>query len=386
MNTDELIYLDYQASTPLCAAAKNAMLPFLDGNFSNPHSAQHIGGMQATSHIEIARHQVAALIGSDPNEIIFTSGATEASNLALLGIRHTAGNRKRVLIGSTEHKCVIEPANYLNDLGFSVEHIPVDTTGTIDLATYEMMLSDDVALVSIMMANNETGSIQAISHCAKLAKKVGAIFHTDAAQAPISMDITVEELGVDLLSLSSHKMYGPKGIGALYVSKETIHCVTPLIRGGGQEQGLRSGTLPTLLCVGFGEAAKYLFSNTKTLRAKILHSRNLFWEMIGNKVSQVSLLGQPLEARHIGNLCLTFEGVSGDELLGMLASQVAASTGSACTSGMTHHSHVLSAMNLSKDKMEGAVRFSFGPDIPNESLAKAVDEISKAVKILRQNQ
>jgi cysteine desulfurase len=377
-----LIYLDYQASTPLNKLALKAMTPYLTSEFANPHSMQHIGGIQSYKAIEDAQSQVADLINADANEIIFTSGATEANNLALFGFCNQDSKRKRILISSIEHKSIIEPAEHLMTLGFKVEYIPVDSQGIVKLDKYKEMLSDDVLLVSIIMVNNEIGTIQTIKELAYHAKTHGAIFHTDAAQAPVTKSINVCELNVDLLSLSSHKMYGPKGIGALYISNYFQNKIKPMILGGGQQNGIRAGTIPTHLCVGFGEAALYIQKNNSCIFNEIEVNRNYFWKGLNNTVSKIKLVGPNFDKRHVGNLNISFEGISADTLLGMLQKDIAASTGSACSSGIIENSHVLSAIGLSYNEQGSCIRISFGPEISNTELDQAIILLKKAIDIL----
>lgn len=378
INTD-FVYLDYQASTPICEIALQEMRPFLTDEFANPHSSQHIAGIRSIQAIDNAKVELSRLINVNKDEVIFTSGATEANNLALLGICTESSERKRILISSIEHKCVIAPAQHLISLGFIVEFIPVTSEGIIDLVKYEGMLGQDVKLVSIMTVNNEIGSIQPIRECALLAQKHGALFHTDAAQSLSCMEVDVMEMGVDMLSLSSHKMYGPKGIGALIVSAELQSKIQPIIWGGGQQNGLRAGTLPTHLCVGFGAAAKFLRQNRKEIREQTRTIRDYFWRELQEHVKQTSLIGPPLDARHAGNLNVAFKGNDAELILGKIQTEVGASTGSACTSGAIEPSHVLDAIGLQSDVADSCVRFSFGPNVTADQVKFAVKKIGEAL-------
>lgn len=382
MNKSDIVYLDYQASTPLCELAWKEMRPHFKESFANPHSTQHGLGLQAAASIEEARRRIASLIGADSSEIIFTSGATEANNLALIGyMARTSPKKKRILASSVEHKCILAACYHLKDRGYSIDFVPVDEQGIVRLDKLQSLLQkEDVAIVSIMAANNEIGSIQPVSECSELAHAAGAVFHTDAAQATLNGDVDVEEWDVDLLSLSGHKMFGPKGIGALYVSGYVRSKMEPIIFGGGQEGGLRSGTLPTPLCVGFGAAAQYLKQEGHILRQEIRRRRDYFWEKLETRFAErVTILGPALDKRHIGNLCVSFCDIDAEHLLGILQTEVAASTGSACTTGTPEPSHVLSAVGLPEEVREGAVRFSFGPETPLIQLDQAIDAIVKAV-------
>jgi cysteine desulfurase len=379
----DFVYLDYQASTPVCEAALQKMQPFLEKEYANPHSSQHIAGIKSFQAIEAARIELAKFLNADSNEIIFTSGATEANNLALLGLCLENSKRKRILVSSIEHKCVLAPAEHLRTLGFEIDYIPVNSDGMIKMDEYEALLGDDVLLVSIMTVNNEVGSIQPIKECASLAKSNGTLFHTDAAQAAICMELDVHEMGLDLVSLSSHKMYGPKGIGALYVSNELQSKIKPIIFGGGQQNGIRAGTLPTHLCVGFGAAAKHLRINREDIVVKIRVKRDYFFDGLKAKISTIKLVGPNLADRHVGNVNIAFDQIDAGVLLGMLQTEVAASTGSACTSGTIEPSHVLAAMGFEHDVSNSCVRFSFGGDLELEQIDFSIDKICKAVELVR---
>ena len=378
----DFVYLDYQASTPVCESALEKMHPFLNEEFANPHSSQHIAGIKSFQATERAKVEIADFINADPGEIIFTSGATEANNLALIGLCRANSSRNRILISAIEHKCVIAPAEHLRSLGYKIDFIPVTSDGVIDMKRYEAMLGGDVKLVSIMAVNNEIGSIQPIRECASLAKSHGAIFHTDAAQSPVCLKLDVRDMNIDLASLSSHKMYGPKGIGALYASNELQSKMQPIIWGGGQQNGLRAGTLPTHLCVGFGAAAKYLHENrTQNIKA-IKENRDYFWSELQKKLNSVHLIGPHLKNRHVGNLNIAFKQIDADTLLGMLQTNIAASTGSACTSGIIEPSHVLAAIGVLPEITNTCIRFSFGLDMTRKQLDFAITEISNAINQL----
>ncbi|WP_292058225.1 aminotransferase class V-fold PLP-dependent enzyme, partial [Mesorhizobium sp.] len=253
------VYMDYQASTPLDPRVLEAMTPFLTGGFGNPHATDHGYGWHADNAISVARDEIAVLIGADSDEIIFTSGATEANNLAVLGAARAAvPNRRRILVSEIEHKCVLAAARVLADEGFEVLAIPVTAGGVVDMQSLRLLIDENTALVSIMTMNNEVGTVQPIEAIADICQHAGAMLHSDAAQALAVMDIDVDRLGIDLLSLSAHKAYGPKGIGALYVRRKIRSRIRPILYGGGQEDGLRPGTLPTFLCVGFGRACALL--------------------------------------------------------------------------------------------------------------------------------
>lgn len=378
------IYLDYQASTPIDPRVKAAMLEAMDIDFANPSSESHSAGWQARRRIEQARAVVAAAIGSDQNEVVFTSGATEANNIGVLGAALAAPpNRRRILVGATEHKAVLEAAFAAERYGFSVELIPVDASGLIDPADLRKLLDHDVAVVSIMLVNNEIGTIQAIDELAEISSLAGAFFHTDATQAPLAMEIDVAKLGVDAASFSSHKMYGPKGIGALFLSASAPWRPTPLMFGGGQELGLRPGTVPTHLCVGFAEAFSILTKEGEQERIRVSKLRDGFEHFLRTGVPCIRLSASPPQ-RHPGNLHVRFDGVDADDLLARLQPNLHAATGSACTSGQTHHSHVLAAIGHPDSIANQGIRFSLGRFSTHDEIYRAVEMISSTVeKILK---
>ena len=384
MKIGQTIYLDHQATTPLDSQIFQIMQPYLADGFGNPHSTEHAVGWRTALAVEEAARSVGTMIGADPDEIIFTSGATEANNLALLGLarRSSGGTRKRVLLGATEHKCVLAIGRILEEqLGFAVEHIAVDREGRIDLAALESLLDEDVLVVSVMAANNEIGTLQDIDAISRLAKGFGSIFHCDAAQAPCAMDVSELARLADLISLSAHKMYGPMGVGALYIRRDLHSQIEPIIYGGGQQNGLRSGTLPAALCVGMGAAAKLISENMPEMeRERLGQLRNLFVEGAQKLSCDVKLNG-PMNPfiRHPGNANLQFVGVDARDLLSRVQPRLAASTGSACTSGIPEPSHVLRAIGLSPSEAESSVRFSLGKQTTLQDIDVALAVLSKAL-------
>ena len=363
------------------------MLPYFRESFGNPHSADHTLGWKSSLAVEQAAAQVAALIGADPDEIIFTSGATEANNMALLGLARRVralSRRRRFILSEIEHKCVLASGRAIFDqYGLPVEHLPVDREGRVLLASPEHALNDDVLAVSIMAVNNEIGTIQDIQKISELVRKAGAIFHCDAAQAPISMDLREIAEHVDMLSLSAHKIYGPKGIGALYIRRELQDRLEPLIYGGGQQKGLRSGTVPTALCVGMGAAAELLSGNEAGQKRTLLSKRrDCFLEKLSGLPWSIRLNGPTGEFRHPGNANICFEGFFAQDILQVLQPQLAASTGSACTSGIPEPSHVLKAIGLSPEDAEASIRFSLGFDTTDEDIDEAVNIIANALNKL----
>lgn len=376
--------MDYQASTPLCDIARDSMIACLNDEWANPHSTQHIAGLNSMLRIDEARSQLASFINADSNEIYFTSGATEANNLALQGLKSSDHSRKRILVSAIEHKAILEPAEHLSSIGFDFDIIPVDDQGIVQTDVFEQLMSDDVLLVSVMAANNEVGSIQPVRQISDIARSHGAVVHCDAAQAPLHMNVDVEALGVDLLSLSAHKMHGPKGVGLLYVSSAIREKMAPIILGGGQEDGLRSGTLPTALCVGFGSAAFFLDEHGEDVRNRARELRDDFWTRLRSTSNEMVLIGPPLSDRHSANLCVAFEGFDSDELLGVLQTSVCASSGSACSSQTIQASHVLRAMQLPASQVDGSVRFSFGMGLTEQDIEEAVEHITLALYTCRQ--
>ena len=367
------------------------MLPYFRESFGNPHSADHTLGWKSSLAVEQAAAQVAAFIGADPDEIIFTSGATEANNTALFGLARRVralSRRRRFILSEIEHKCVLASGRAISDqYGLPVEHLPVDREGRVLLASPEQALNDDVLAVSIMAVNNEIGTIQDIQKISEHVRKAGAIFHCDAAQAPISMDLRGIAEYVDLLSLSAHKMYGPKGIGALYIRRELQDRLEPLIYGGGQQNGLRSGTVPTALCVGMGAAAELLNSTESRQKCTFLRQRrDRFLEKLADLPWPIRLNGPTEESRHPGNANVCFEGFFAQDILQVLQPHLAASTGSACTSGIPEPSHVLKAIGLSPEDVEASIRFSLGFDTTDEDIDDAVNLIDNALNRLSATQ
>lgn len=377
------IYLDYQASTPTDARVLEAMLPYFTDSFGNPHSSNHILGWKSSDSIESARFEVASLVGALPEEIVFTSGATEANNQAVFSvIVSNQTDRKTVLVSTVEHKCVKEAAYFFAaQHGHRVQEIPVLESGHIDQAAYREMLTDDVLLVSIMAVNNEIGTIQDITWLAKQAQDVGALFHCDAAQAPEAIDLDVMELGVDLLSLSAHKIYGPKGVGALFIDSSLQQNFPPFVHGGGQQNGLRSGTLPTPLCVGFGVAASIEKNESVENRKKLKNLSSRFLETFRSSGVKFSINGDPI-MRHPGNLNLEFPGVDAESLINVLQPFLCASTGSACNSGIMQSSYVLHSIGLSSEQAASSLRISVGRFSDEGQVDEAAKMIAKSVASL----
>ncbi len=386
MRAGKSIYLDHQATTPTHPDVLVAMRPWLTEAFGNPHSSDHAIGWKSSQAVDRAAEQVARLIGSDSDEILFTSGATESNNMALLGLaRHAAGGkRRRVLVSAIEHKSVLAVGRVLEEqLGFSVEHIPVDREGFVNIDALLDALDEEVLAVSIMAVNNEIGTVQDVERIAEVAKAYGAVFHCDAGQASLAMPMNALAGLADMVSLSAHKMYGPKGIGALYLSRAVQPRIEPLIYGGGQQHGLRSGTTPVPLCVGMGVAAEMLGTGeVAAKRQELALRRDAFVEQLRRLQWPIALNGPAGSARHPGNANIRFSGFSARDILGALQPHLAASTGSACTSGTPEPSHVLKAIGLSGDEAESSIRFSLGFDTSAEDMEAAVELIEAALEKL----
>ncbi|WP_282610853.1 cysteine desulfurase family protein [Pelagibius sp. Alg239-R121] len=375
----ERIYLDYQATTPLDPRVRDAMLPYFDGTFGNPHS-EHVYGWEAASAVNGAAGQIADLIGATPSEIIFTSGATEANNLAIMGwarSKHRRGHH--IITTAIEHKCVLNTAAALVSEGFIIEVLPVDQEGRVDPAQVQTALREDTALVSVMTASNEIGTIQPITEIGEVCRAHGVVFHTDAAQALGKLPIDVTALNVDLLSMSSHKLYGPKGIGALYVSDYLKPKLAPLILGGAQQDGLRAGTLAPMLCAGFGEACRIAAvemehddAHCRMLKARFkaaLEARLGSLQVNGNLTESLpTCLNVRLPTDDAQSIVLALEGC------------VAASNGSACNSGLIEPSYVLTALGLTFEEANASLRFGFGRGTTENEVDRAANLIASKVE------
>ena len=383
MKIRNAIYFDYQATTPVDSRVLTEMLPYFRDSFGNPHSSDHSFGWESARAVETAAARVARLVGADADEVFFTSGATESNNLTLLGLgrRAAGGKRRRILLSAVEHKCVLAAGRVLQEqYGFTVDVIPVDNEGFVNLSALKDMLDEDVLAVSVMAVNNEIGTMQAIEEVAKLVRCCGAILHCDAAQAPMAMNVEGIALQSDIVSLSAHKMYGPQGIGAVVIARELQNRIEPIIYGGGQQNGLRSGTLPVPLCVGMGAAAE-LFATDEAgkQRAALRRRKDVFVEKLSRLAWPVVINGPAGHSRHPGNANIRFTGFAAHDILITLQPYLAASTGSACTSGLPEPSHVLRAIGLDAAEADSSIRFSLGFGTNDEDVQVAVDFIEKAL-------
>jgi cysteine desulfurase len=370
------IYLDYQATTPVDPKILEKMIPYFTENFGNPHSNNHQFGRSANNAVEDARENVANLINAEPSEIIFTSGATESNNLAIKSIaRYHLEKDCQIITCKTEHKCVLESCHELETDGFKVTYLDVDEDGLINLEELENLLKQKKALVSIMHANNEIGVLQPIKEIGELCKKYNSIFHSDVAQSVGTQTIDVSDMSIDALSISAHKIYGPKGIGALFISNSIKNTLRPLMSGGGQEMGLRSGTQSPALCVGLGEACKMIQENIDDF---VLHYKKLksclLTELVNGKF-EFNINGS-VEKRIPNNLNIAIAGKVSEQLFNFMP-HIALSSGSACTSGTIERSHVLSSMKLQDHRIDGSFRISFGRSTTKEELKELISIIEK---------
>lgn len=380
------IYLDTAASTPVADEVFAEMLPYLKERYGNP-SSMHKFGRETTRAIHLARKRVAEMIAaSSPREIIFTSGGTEANNLALKGtaihVKSKMPKKNRIITSSIEHDAVLEPCKDLEDRGFVTMHLPVTGEGLIRPSELKNMISDNVALVSIMYANNEVGTIQPIKELVEITHQAGAVFHTDAVQAAGKLPLNVKSLGVDMMSLSSHKINGPKGVGALYISSNLK--ILPIIHGGGQEWYLRSGTENVPGIVGFGKACELANERMMHYQEHVAGLRNYVVERILKEIPRSRLNGLRTE-RIANNAHFTFFGVNGEDLIIKLDENgIAASTGSACSVRKQKPSHVLRAMGFSYEEITGSLRLSFGMHNTKDEVDRAINVLSSIIKELRE--
>lgn len=354
------IYLDNQATTAVDPRVLAAMLPYFTETYGNPHSDGHPYGWEANEALEQSRGEVAALIGADDREIVFTSGATEACNIAIRGVaRATRGGRSRIVTLATEHACVLSPCADLAREGWEVVVLPVGRDGIVDLDAVAEAVDERTLLVSVMLANNEIGVLQPLAEIAAICRANGATLHTDATQAIGKIPVDVCALGVDLLSLSAHKFYGPMGIGALYVRWRPKVKLAPLASGGGQERGIRPGTAPVPLAAGLGEACRIAGADMAADARRIRRLTARLWEGLRRRCPQATLYGHP-GLRIPGNLSVGFPGQSGEKIVDAVSRHVAISAGSACSSGGAKPSHVLAALGIGAEAAQSAVRLSVG--------------------------
>ncbi|MFQ6047838.1 MAG: IscS subfamily cysteine desulfurase [Phycisphaerae bacterium] len=382
------IYLDNNATTPVDRRVVEAMLPYFTEKFGNAASRSHVFGWQAEEAVERARQQVAELIGASAKEIIFTSGATESNNIVIKGVvemygRQEGGGKDHIVTQATEHKAVIDPCKYLQQKGWRVTFLPVDRYGRIDLDQLAEAITDRTLLVTIMFGNNEIGTVQPIAEIGRLCKQRGVLFHTDATQAYGKVPIDVEQMGIDLLSLSAHKIYGPKGVGALYVRRRNPRVRLAIqMHGGGHERNMRSGTLNVPGIVGLGKAAELCRQEMPESAARLARLRDRLWEGLRSRLEEVFRNGDPVHCLP-NTLNCSFRYVEGESLM-MGMSEIAVSSGSACTSASLEPSYVLKALGVGEDLAHSSIRFSLGRFNSEQEIDYTVERVCQVVERLRQ--
>lgn len=381
------IYLDYHSTTPVDRRVLEVMYPYFSEHFGNPASTMHIYGWEAEAAVKQAREILAESIGASPEEIIFTSGATEANNLAIKGVAEAYLSKGRHIITlATEHSAVLDPCRYLETLGFEVTYLPVESDGLVNLQSLDRAIRPDTVLVSIMAANNEIGVIQPLAEIGAICRSHAAIFHTDAAQAIAKIPLNVQEMKIDLMSITGHKVYAPKGIGALYVRRKNPRVtIAPQLHGGGHERGMRSGTLYTPQIVGLGKAVAIALESLTTEQIHIQFLRDRLWNLINqplNNLTGIYLNGHPTQ-RLAGNLNISVSGVDGNALLLGLQPVMAVSSGSACSSAKKAPSHVLTALGISEALAYASIRFGIGRFNTESEIIQVADHFISTVKNLK---
>ncbi len=378
------IYLDYHATTPVDPRVLEAMLPYFSDRFGNAASRSHRFGWDADAAVERAREQAASLIGASGNEIIFTSGATESNNLAIKGVLHAhAGSPRHIITTGIEHKSVLDTCRSLAAAGCRVTCLPVDSAGRVDPDDVRRAIADDTVLVSIMAANNEVGAVQPLAEIGAITTDRGVLLHSDGAQAAGKIPLDVKTLGVDLLSFTAHKMYGPKGVGALYIRRRARIALAPILEGGGQERGLRSGTLNVPGIVGLGRAAEINRAELPSESARLKTLRDRLYQALCSNVPGVGLNGS-LDRRLPHNLSVHFTGVTSESIL-LAIDDIALSSGSACASGTVEPSYVLKACDIADDLALSSVRFGLGRFTTDEEIDYAVEKVGAVIRQLRRS-
>ncbi|CAN3360587.1 cysteine desulfurase, mitochondrial [Diutina catenulata] len=378
------IYLDVQATTPMDPRVLDKMLPFFTGLYGNPHSSTHAYGWETETEVESARGHVASLIGADPKEIIFTSGATESNNMAIKGVpRFYRKTKNHIITTQTEHKCVLDSCRYMQDNGFEVTYLPVNSEGLISIDDLKKAIRKETALVSVMAVNNEIGVIQPLKEIGAICRANKIFFHTDAAQAFGKIKIDVNEMNIDLMSISSHKIYGPKGIGAAYVRRRPRVRLEPLITGGGQERGLRSGTLAPPLVAGFGEAARLMKNEFAYDSAYVTRLSNKLRDGLLS-IPHTTLNGsRDPQSQYAGCVNVSFAYIEGESLL-MALKDIALSSGSACTSASLEPSYVLHALGADDALAHSSIRFGIGRFTTEAEIDYVIEAIHQRVEFLRE--
>jgi cysteine desulfurase len=377
------IYLDNHATTPMDPRVLTKMLPYFTNDFGNAGSRNHSFGWKAEEGVDEARNHIADLIGADPKEIIFTSGATESNNLAILGVAEMYKDKgKHIITCVTEHKAVIDPCKHLEQLGYDVTWLGVDEQGMIRLDDLKKAIRPDTILISIMHGNNEIGTLQPIAEIGKIAHENNVIFHTDSTQTVGRVPVQVGPMNIDLLSISAHKLYGPKGVGVLYVRRRNPRVrLSPIVFGGGQERGMRSGTLNVPGIVGLGEACRIAKEEMSTEAARQIGLREKLFQGLSKQLDEIYLNGHPTE-RLPGNLNVSFAYVEGEALM-MGIKDLAVSSGSACTSASLEPSYVLRALGVREEIAHSSIRFGIGRFTTEEEITYTIDRVVKEVQRLR---
>ena len=376
------IFMDYQSTTPVDPRVLEAMLPYFTEKYGNPHSRSHAYGWEAEEACELARAQVARLINADAKEIIFTSGATESNNIALKGVgEFYKAKKNHIITVVTEHKCVLDSARHMEMQGFEVTYLPVKSNGLIDLEQLQAAIKDTTLLVSVMAINNEIGVIQPLAEIGKITRARGVLFHTDAAQAFGKIPLDVETMNIDLMSISGHKIYAPKGIGALYVRRRPRVRLEALFSGGGQERGMRSGTMPTPLVVGLGEASRLAGLEMNQEASRIRYLSDKFLRATLDGVKDVYLNGDR-ELRWPGCINLSFAYIEGESMI-MAIKNLAVSSGSACTSSSLEPSYVLRSIGVGEELAHTSIRFGIGRFTTEAEIDEAIRIVSGSIEKLR---
>lgn len=378
-----MIYLDHNSTTPVDARVLETMLPFFTSVYGNAASIDHDAGHEANQAVNSARHQIARLIGARDEEIIFTSGATESDNIAIFGVAEKyASKGNHIITVQTEHKAILDSCKKLESSGFNITYLPVDHLGLVNPDLVRSSITDKTILLSVMYANNEIGTIAPIRELGKIAREHGVLFHTDATQAVGHVPIDVDELQIDLMSMSAHKMYGPKGVGALFVRRRVPRVrIAPVIYGGGHEKGIRSGTLNVPGIVGFGSAAEIARNSMHEEALRYKTFRNQFMNIIQTRIGDVLINGST-EERLPNNLNISIPGIESKSLVVQLK-DVAISTGSACTSASVEPSHVITALGFGEERAHSAIRIGWGRFTTEEEVERAAHIICDVVQRVR---
>ena len=378
------LYLDYQSTTPVDPRVVEEMMPYFTTKFGNPHSRSHAYGWEAENAVEKARKQIADLIAANSKEIIFTSGATESNNIAIKGVArfYKTDIKDHIIVLQTEHKCVLDACRHLELEGFKVTYLPVKANGIVDMDVLEAAISERTILISIMAVNNEIGVIQPLEEIGKICRKHKVFFHSDIAQAFGKIEIDVEKCNIDLASISGHKIYAPKGVGALYVRKRPRVKLEPIFNGGGQERGMRSGTVPTPLVVALGKAAEIAKNEMVDEQKRVKELSQYLMNRLKSEINEVYLNGDE-DQRYPGNLNLSFAYVEGESMI-LAIKDLAVSSGSACTSASLEPSYVLRALGVDVELAHTSIRFGIGRFTTFEEIEFAAETIINSVQKLRE--